>query len=98
MYGLLYVCCDLNFFSVLEKIIIILFQQNKPNFKILLKDTYKPYNYGWLVKVSSISDGMLRNFIWSNAIDVDATNAQICEPRTYEMRMIFLNPLDCWKE
>ena len=78
----------MNFSSVLEKITIIWFERNKPNFKILLKDTYKPHNCGWLVKVSSISDGMLRNFIWSNAIDIDGTDAQICEPRTYEMRVI----------
>ena len=41
MYGLLLVCCDINF-SVLEKNIILLFERNNPIITILLKDISKP--------------------------------------------------------
>ena len=48
----------MNFFFVLEKITILLFEKNKPIIKIFLKDTSKPLNYGWSVKVNGISDGV----------------------------------------
>ena len=49
--------------SVLEKITILLFEQNKPIIKILLKDISNSYNCGLSVKVNGISDGILCNFI-----------------------------------
>ena len=58
MYGSLSVCCDVKFFFVLEKITILLFERNKPIIKIFLKDTSKPLNCGWSVKVNGISDGV----------------------------------------
>ena len=38
MYGRLRASCDKIFFSLLEKITILLFEQSKPIIKILLKD------------------------------------------------------------
>ena len=65
IYGTLSVCCDMNFFSDFEKITIMWFKQNKPIIKIMLNDTSKSpklQNSGSLVKVNSISDGILWNF------------------------------------
>ena len=36
----------------------MLLEQNKPVIKKLLKDTSKPRNYGSLVKVNNITDGV----------------------------------------
>ena len=58
------------FFSVLEKITILLYEQNKPIIKILLKHISKPWNCGSSVKVNGISDGIFWNFIWQNATNV----------------------------
>ena len=66
MYGPLHVCCDE--FSVSEKITILLFEQNKPINKILLKDISKPGKCGSPVKVNGISDGILWNFVGQNAV------------------------------
>ena len=66
MYGPLHVCCDE--FSVSEKITILLFEQNKPVNKILLKDISKPDKCGPPVKVNGISDGTIWNFVGQNAV------------------------------
>ena len=50
-------------FSVLEKIIILLFERDKPIIKILLKDISKPYKCGSSVKVNGMSDGIFWNFM-----------------------------------
>ena len=54
LYGPLCVYRDTNFFFVLEKITILLFERNKPIIKILLKDFSKRYNCGSLVKVNAL--------------------------------------------
>ena len=46
-------------FAVCEKITIMLFEQNKPIIKILLKDICNPYNCGSSVKVNGICDGWI---------------------------------------
>ena len=56
-----------EFFSVLEKTIILLFEQNI--IKILLKDTSKQNSCGSSVKVNSTSDSILWNFLWNNAFN-----------------------------
>ena len=55
------------FFSVLEKISILLFERNKPIIKILFKDTFELCNCGSSVKVNRISDSTLWIFVWKNA-------------------------------
>ena len=45
-------------FSALEKMTILLFEQNKPTTKVLFKDTFKPQKCGSSVKLNGISDGV----------------------------------------
>ena len=52
----------MNFFSVLEKISILLFERNKPIIKMFLKNTSKPENCGSSVTVNEIKDGILWTF------------------------------------
>ena len=66
-----------EFFSVLEKITILLLKRNKPNFIILLVIAYcliyclLPIL--WIVsQVASIMNGILWNFICQKSIDVDS--------------------------
>ena len=59
-----------EFFSVLEKITILLFEQNKSIIKTLLEDTSR-------LSVNSISDGISWNFIWQNAINVYYTKKKL---------------------
>ena len=59
-----------EFFSVLEKITILLFERNKPIIKTLLEDTSR-------LSVNSISDGIGWNFIWQNAINVYYTKKKL---------------------
>ena len=59
-----------EFFSVLEKITILLFEQNKSIIKTLLEDTSR-------LSVNSISDGIGWNFIWQNAINVYYTKKKL---------------------
>lgn len=58
-----YAFAMISIFSVLEKIITLLFEQNKPNIKILLKDTSALYHSESSVEVNSISYGILWNFL-----------------------------------
>ena len=68
MYGPFRVCCDMIFFfSVLEKISVLLFERKKPIIKILFKDTFEPCNCGSSVKVNRISDSTIWNFVWNSA-------------------------------
>ena len=59
-----------EFFSVLEKTTILLFEQNKSIIKTLLEDTSR-------LSVNSISDGISWNFIWQNAINIYYTKKKL---------------------
>ena len=68
----LYLVLWYEFFSVLEKITILLFERNKLIIKTLLKDISR-----LSVRVNSISDGIRWNFIWQNAINVYYTKKKL---------------------
>ena len=75
LYGPFRVSCDMNFFLFLEKTIILLFEQSI--IKILLKHTSKPKCCGSSVKVNSISDCILWNFLWNNVFNVYYTKKKL---------------------
>ena len=66
-----------EFFSVLQKITFLFFEQKVPIVKMLLKDTSKPYNCGSSVEVNDISDSILWNFVWQNATNIYFTKKQL---------------------
>ena len=84
MYDPLRFCCEMIFFCFRKNYHPVVWTK-KPTIKMMFKDTSKPYNCGSSVKVNTISDGTLWNFMWNNA-----TNSYYIQRRNCHHLLLFV--------